>query len=230
LSGAPVASPTAAAAAVATSAVSQGTQSSAGGSTSQAQAVLSKIGAKAAVNPTSNNGEIWIGTDGPYTNTFTNSASQDVTVVVWGPQGSWVNANAPQVGITLSAGQSATVSFANGVSAGWAGIYSDTQLVNGQISNTWGEATFSGIYSCYDVSREVNMNGHTMSIVTPGCTSNMNTCVFVCNSGTTCMTGYSLENCATGSQPGASTGTYGGAASGGCMGMSNSAALKTTFS
>lgn len=75
------------------------------------------------------------------------------------------------------------------------------------------------------------MNGHNIEIVGPHCTTNMNTCVFVCSSGNSCMTGYELLNCAAGSQPGAQYGTYGGAASGGCgwLGETN-VHLQTTFS
>jgi hypothetical protein len=192
---------------------------------------LSQLGSKAAVNSNSNNGGIWIGTDGPYTNEFHNSASEPIVVVVWGSQGSWVNAVAPQVAISLAPGASKTVSFANGQSGAWAGIYSDTALVNGQIANTWGEFTFSNPYSTVDVSREVNMNGRGMSIKTPNCVSDMTTCVFQCTGGAaSCQFNYELVNCANGSQGGAQYGTYAGAASGGCGGMGATANLKTTFS
>lgn len=101
-------------------------------------------------------------------------------------------------------------------------------MVNGQISDTWGEGTFVPKYSVVDVSREVNLNGRSMSIVGPTCTSDMNTCVFKCGGGAvTCLTGYELVNCATGSQEGANFGTYNGAPSGGCGGMGDSANLKT---
>lgn len=73
------------------------------------------------------------------------------------------------------------------------------------------------------------MSGRGMRIETPKCVSDMETCVFVCDSGETCLTGYSLKNCAAGSQPGAQIGTYAGAASGGCSGMGDKAALKTYF-
>lgn len=101
-------------------------------------------------------------------------------------------------------------------------------MVWGQISETWGEGTFGEQWSTVDVSREVNMNGRPMKIVTPQCVSDMDTCVFKCSNGeSSCMYGYSLVNCATGSQPGAGAGSYEGAASGGCTGMGSSAALKT---
>jgi hypothetical protein len=192
---------------------------------------LSQIGSKPAVNSRSNNGGIWIGSDGPYTNEFHNTASEAIVVVVWGVKGSWVNAVAPQVAISLGPGAKETVSFANGQSGAWAGVYSDTTLVNGQISNTWGEFTFSNPYSTVDVSREVNMNGHGMSIVTPNCVSDMKTCVFQCTGGeSSCWLNYELVNCANGSQQGAQFGTDAGAPSGGCGGMGATANIKTTFS
>jgi hypothetical protein len=100
----------------------------------------------------------------------------------------------------------------------------------GQISQTWGEYTF-GAFSTVDVSREVNMNGRAMSIKTPNCVSDMNTCVFKCLGGvTSCMTGYELSNCAPGSQAGANYGTSFGAPSGGCSSIPAGAKLQTVFS
>jgi hypothetical protein len=185
---------------------------------------------QAGTNAAANNGAVWLGNDGAYTNDFINNSTEDIIVAVWGPAGSWVNTIKPLVTVSLPAGSVQTVSFANGASGAWAAIYPDTTLTQyGQIGQTWGEYTFSGQWSTVDVSREVLMTGRGMRIETPQCISDMSTCVFVCDSGTTCLTGYSLLNCAAGSQVGAQTGTYGGAASGGCSGMGNSAALKTYF-
>jgi len=180
------------------------------------------------VNSYANNGGCWIGSDGPYTNTFTNSAGEDLILVIWGPEGSWVNAIQPLVTVSIASGESTVVSFADGAIGAWSAVYSDTPMVNGQISNTWGEYTFSE-EGVVDVSREVNMDGHSMSIVGPSCTSDMDTCVFVCSTGTVCIVDYLLQNCDNGSQPGANYGTYGGYASGGCGGMGSAAALVTTF-
>lgn len=183
------------------------------------------------MNPTAAGNTPWVGDDGQFTNTFYNDAAEDMVLVVWGPSGSWVNAVQPQLTLSIPQNSSQTVSFPIGWSGAWAPVYSDTTLVNGQVSQTWGEGTFSPPYSVVDVSREVNMNGRTMSIVGPQCTTDMTTCVFQCAGGaTTCMTGYELVNCATGSQAGANFGTYDGAASGGCGGMGNGANLKTYMS
>lgn len=197
--------------------------------------VLSGLGFTCpGANPTSNNGAVWLGSGGAYTNNFINNASETVILVIWGSEGSWVNTHPPLITTVIEPGESQAVSFANGQSGAWAGIYEDTKLVNGQVCNTWGEYTFSGSWSTVDVSREVNMSGKGMEIQTPQCVTNMETCVFVCNGGVnSCLTGYSLLNCAVGSQPGANYGTanYGGGdvPSGGCSGMGNSAALTTYF-
>ncbi|KAL2436269.1 hypothetical protein ABEF95_007292 [Exophiala dermatitidis] len=191
---------------------------------------LTSLGvANLGVNSAVANGHAWLGTDGPYLNEFVNESGEDLILVVWGVAGSWINAVQPSITASIPAGESVKVSFADGASGAWTAIYSDTPLVNGQASNTWGEFTF-GQYGVVDVSREVNMSGHSMSIVGPSCTSDMNTCVFQCSSGNSCITGYELINCENGSQVGANYGTYDGAPSGGCGGMGSSATLKTTFS
>lgn len=180
------------------------------------------------LNPTAKGAIPWIGTDGQFTNEFFNTASEDMVLTVWGPAGSWVNAVTPQLTVSIPKNKSRTVSFPVGWSGAWAAVHSKTSLVNGQIFDTWGEATFAPPYSVVDVSREVNMGGRSMAVVGPTCTTDMNTCVFRCLGGVnSCMYGYELHNCATGSQGGANYGTYEGAPSGGCGGMGNSANLKT---
>ncbi|KIW07410.1 uncharacterized protein PV09_02253 [Verruconis gallopava] len=196
-------------------------------------ALLSKIGFTATgTNSATNNGQAWLGADGPYVNNFINNSTEEIILVVWGPQGSWVNAVKPLIVASIPAGAVQTVSFANGASGAWAPIYPDTTMSPyGQIFQTWGEYTFNGQWSTFDVSREVNMNGKPMTISTSSCTSDFERCVFQCTGGaTSCMTGYELYNCAAGSQPGAQSGTYAGAASGGCSGMGDTANITTTFS
>ena len=192
---------------------------------------LTSMGFKSAgINAqSSKGGNVWIGGGGQFTNTFTNDSGESLILVIWGPNGSWVNANQPLITVSLAKGASTTISFANGQSGAWSTVKSHTKLVNGQVSNTWGEYTFTPTYGTYDVSREPNMSGDKMSIVGPKCTSDFDRCVFVCNAGNVCMTGYTLKNCAAGSQPGATYGTYGGADSGGCQGLGNGAALKTSL-
>jgi len=188
------------------------------------------LGLKAiGTNSKTNNGAAWIGNDGPYTNEFSNTSGEDLILVCWGSQGSWVNAVVPLITVSIPSGGKTTLSFANGNSGACAAIYSDTELVNGQICNTWIEHTY-GPTGVLDVSREVHMNGHSIEAVGPSCTTNMDTCVFVCDSGDSCLTGYSLKNCANGSQAGATYGQYDGADSGGCGGLGNAATIHTCLS
>ena len=188
------------------------------------------LGLKAiGTNSKTNNGAAWIGNDGPYTNEFSNTSGEDLILVCWGSQGSWVNAVVPLITVSIPSGGKTTLSFANGNSGACAAIYSDTELVNGQICNTWLEHTY-GPTGVLDVSREVHMNGHSIEAVGPSCTTNMDTCVFVCDSGDSCLTGYTLKNCANGSQAGATYGQYDGADSGGCGGLGNAAKIATCFS
>jgi hypothetical protein len=193
---------------------------------STSASTLATLGCQTGANAASDNGGVWLGGGGAYTNTYTNNAGEDLILVIWGPDASWVNANQPLVTVDLPAGGTQLVSFASGSIGAWSAIYSDTVMSNGQISNTWGEYTFSP-EGVVDVSREVNMSGHGMSIVGPQCTTDMNTCVFVCSSGNVCLTNYELLNCAPGSQAGAQYGTYGGFPSGGCGGLGDSAAVTT---
>ncbi|KEF50981.1 uncharacterized protein A1O9_12958 [Exophiala aquamarina CBS 119918] len=191
---------------------------------------LSALGvASVGVNSFSPNGAAWLGKDGPYRNEFLNVADEDLILVIWGPAGSWINVKQPTLTASLPAGTSLWVSFVNGASGAWVAIYADTRLVNGQASNTWGEFTF-GAEGVVDVSREVNMDGHPMSIAGPACTTDMDTCVFLCTTGTACTTDYVLHNCENGSQPGARYGIHEGAPSGGCGGMGASATLHTVLS
>ncbi|RVX73270.1 hypothetical protein B0A52_02912 [Exophiala mesophila] len=191
---------------------------------------LSALGVlSTGVNSETNNGAVWLGSDGQYTNEFTNNSGEDLILVIWGVAGSWINVIQPHITASIPAGQSIWVSFADGASGAWSAIYSDTQLVNGQASNTWGEFTF-GQWGVVNVSREVNMSGHPLSIVGPSCVTDMDTCVFKCSSGNVCTFDYILVNCDNGSQPGANYGYHEGAPSGGCGGMGSSATLKTTFS
>jgi hypothetical protein len=191
---------------------------------------LSSLGvASLGINSAVSNGQAWLGDDGEYQSVFTNDSGEDIILVCWGVAGSWINAVQPTITASITSGSSLTVSFADSASGACTAIYEDTELVNGQASNTWMEFTF-GEYGVVDVSREVNMNGHSLSIVGPTCTSDMDTCVFVCSSGTVCTTGYLLQNCANGSQEGANYGEYDGSPSGGCGGMGSSATLQVTWS
>jgi hypothetical protein len=194
--------------------------------------LLQRIGlAQTGVNPTTNKGNVWLGVDGAYTTDFINESGEEIVLVVWGVAGSWVNAVKPLIMVTIPAGASQTVSFANGASGAWAPIYPDTTLSQwGQISQTWGEYTFNGQSTTFDVSREVNMNGRAMSITDGTCISDFSRCVFRCIGGVaSCLTGYELFNCEPGSQPGAHVGHLDGVDSGGCSGITGNTGKLTTI-
>lgn len=173
---------------------------------------------------------VWLGTDGPYTNEFTNESGEELILVIWGPHASWVNVKQPLITASIANDTSLTVSFANGQSGAWAAIYDDTAMLNGQISNTWGEYTFSEM-GVVDVSMLPNMKGNKMTIVGPTCVSDMEQCVFVCPAGEdVCMYNYELKNCDPATQKGAQYGLDYGAPSGGCGGLGSAATLHTYLS
>lgn len=209
------------------------TSSSAGALLASADASrLSALGiASMGENAETSNGKCWFGKDGPYTGDFTNESDEPIILVLWGTDGSWVNVKKPYITSTIPPGKTRTLSFGEGVTGAWSAIYSDTKLLNGQISNTWGEFTMADPYGTVDVSREPNMKGRPMKILTPDCKSDMETCVFVCGgSEDVCMTGYQLKNCDNGSQPGANYGIHYGAPTGGCGNMKKGSHIKVSFS
>lgn len=181
------------------------------------------------VNGETSESGVWFGTDGPYTNEYINESGEDLILVIWGPHASWVNAIQPLITTSIANGSSTIISFASGQTGAWSAIYEDTAMLNGQVSNIWGEYTFSPM-GVVDVSRLPNMKGHEMSIVGPTCTSDMERCVFVCPDSDICMYGYQLLNCDPASQPGAQYGLDYGAPTGGCGGLGESAQLKTYLS
>jgi hypothetical protein len=170
---------------------------------------------------------VWFGEDGPYTNEFHNESGEDLILVVWGRDSSWVNVKQPLITTSIANDSSTTISFATGQSGAWAAIYHDTVMLNGQISNVWGEYTFSPT-GVVDVSKLPNMKGNKMTIIGPTCVSNMELCCFECSSGDVCMYDYKLINCD--SQPGAQYGLDYGAPSGGCGGLGEGAVLHTYLS
>jgi hypothetical protein len=227
-------SPAAAAAAAASvpSAVAAplaGVKSTASGFTTDVTSRLTSLGfLSTAVNAVANNGGCWIGSDGPNTNLVKNGASESIVVVVWGPMGSWMTnpSMQPSISVGLAPGQSVTISCGD-VTGGMAAIYGNTKLSPfGQIDQTWVEFTF-GQYGTVDVSREVNMSGNPVSVVGDKCTTDMNTCVFTCLAGNTCMTlgSYKLNNCSPAN--GGQSDLLG--QNGGCL-MGPNAKLTTTFS
>lgn len=197
--------------------------------------VLTKMGAKAAVNSLTPTANSWVGkatTGNAVVNTIVNNAGKDAYFACWAEK-SWVNDYAPTVAVMVPNGKNMTISHAiaqgGATNTGaCAPVFNDTELVNGQISQSWLEFNWlASEYgsSTFDLSMEVNMQGHNMSIVADKCTSDLNRCSFHCvdPNAKSCMAAgsYTLKNCAAGSQVGATAGQWGGADSGGCQGIAN---------
>jgi len=196
--------------------------------------LLSSLGALFGSNPTSSNGQAWIApSGGDYSNCVSNDSGDNIIVTVWGPLGSWINSVAPIITQSLAPGDNVTLQYANGFSGAMSAFYPDTQLINGQLSNTWLEHTFSGDWTTVDVSREVNMAGHSISMTGTGpsgqsCTTDMTTCVFTCINGQdTCWEAgsYQLQNCDAANGGGSDA----AAMNGGCNNMPVGSTLSTIF-
>ena len=104
------------------------------------------------VNSLGNNGRAWIGTDGPYTFTFHNQATNPspvpVTLILWlfenaqDYQSMFVNVRRPYISVSLpNIGDSVTISLAASQIGAFAALNAEVSVLNqyGQVSNTWGE-------------------------------------------------------------------------------------------
>ena len=192
----------------------------------QLTSLLANLGIPAVPSSSS----VYPGDSGPYVNAITNKADEDVAIVAWTNGQFKLDASSPPVFTALiPAGETVTISMADGYSGAMTTVHAGTQpAVSGMINNTLIEMT-TGQYGVVDISREVNMQGTNITVEGQDCTTSMDQCVFTCLGGAiTCGwdTPYELTNCQTGSQKGASYGTYGGAPSGGCM---IEKSLKTTI-
>ena len=161
-----------------------------------------KLDFKVGKNDKSSNGGIWIGDDSQWKAEFVNGANEDALIYCWrsaGFTGMCVQSNAPDVSVLLKPGKKVTLSFAPGVGTACAPAFGNTKVSSfGGIDNTWFEATFVDQYGTFDISREVNMQGRTISAKGSKCTSDMETCVFKCADANakSCEKGYKLLNCA----------------------------------
>ncbi len=128
-------------------------------------------------------------TDSPssyqYTNTFTNTQSESITVNVWlkvGPDmrplsGSALAPTETTLTFVLAPGASQTVAFQENTQVGWAQACSAT-TASGSFDTTIGEANFVSTGSGYDVSAIQNTAGNNYamtitSVEAPDCTSDM---------------------------------------------------------
>lgn len=203
------------------------------------ESLIKKIGiCSVGENSETNNGKIWIGDDSDWTVKMVNAADSDVTVFCWadaGFTGMTLNVNKPLISVALAPGASQVLSWASGFSSACAPVYPDTQLAMfGGIQNTWFEMTppngqpGSG---CFDISRNVNMNGNSISAQGSKCKSDMDTCVFKCKSGgQSCTVGYDLFNCDAGNGGGGGYDPVMAGTGGGCAMASDKEQVTVTFS
>lgn len=149
-------------------------------------------------NDESDNGAIWIGDDSDWKAEFTNDADEEVVIFCWnsdGYSGMCLNVNQPEISVGLKSGEKTILSFAANVPAACAPAFSSTTLSDfGGLNQTWWEVTF-GEWGAFDVSREVNMNGRTISSKGSKCTSDMDVCVFKCKE----VDGVTPDSCESGS-------------------------------
>lgn len=185
--------------------------------------LFDSLGVKAGLNSKSAGGNLWLGSDGKYKATFVNDANKDVAVMCWDAKTMWVNANAPQIYVHLGAGQQTTVSIPEGFSGGCGAAFEDSTLFYGLLNESILEFTANPKEKgCFDISREINMNGIVLSAKGSQCTSGVKNgkvaCTFLCHSGTTCKDAgsYFIEVGAEQKGP-CMVGEYAGAASGGCQ-------------
>lgn len=191
-------------------------------------------------NDKSNNGAIWVGDDGDWKAEFTNDANEDAVIFCWkadGFSGMSLNVNQPEISVGLKSGQKTVVSFAANVPSACAPAYKDTKLANfGGLDQTWWEVTF-GQYGAFDVSRNVNMKGRTISSKGSKCTSDMDVCVFKCKEKNgvvpdSCESGsdYDLFGCGSGTGGGGGYDAVMAGTGGGCAMGSSGETVKVSFS
>jgi hypothetical protein len=201
------------------------------------ETLANKIGAKIGKNDQSNNGGIWIGTDSAWQTEWTNDGNEDAVLYCWkadGFSGMSINVNQPEISVGLKGGESVNLSFAANVPAACAPMFSSNKLaLFGGCDQTWWEVTF-GQYGAFDVSRNVNMQGHSISSKGSKCTSDMNTCVFKCKdeSVSSCEKGtdYDLFNCGASNGGGGGYDTVMAGTGGGCSMGSSGEKIQVTFS
>lgn len=199
--------------------------------------IATKLGAKVGKNDKSNNGGIWVGTDSAWQAEFTNDANKNAVLYCWkadGFSGMSINVNQPDISVGLKSGESVNLSFAANVPAACAPAFPDSLLaIFGGLDQTWFEVTF-GEYGAFDISRNVNMNGCSISSKGSKCTSDMDTCVFKCkdSSVSSCEAGtdYDLYNCDASSGGGGGYDTVMAGTGGGCSMGSSGEKIQVVFS
>lgn len=199
------------------------------------QEVAEKLNCKIGMNSQTNNGKIWIGKDSKYTIEFINNKKEDAVLYCWasnGYNGMIVTKFQPEVSVAVKSGKSVTLSWAADVPSACAPVFSGTSTsIFGGIDNTWLEMNF-GQWGTFDVSRNVNMKGDNISAKGSKCTSDMETCVFVCKNGLdTCEKGsdYTLKNCQSSNGGGGGYDVNVAGVGGGCSMGANSEHIKAVL-
>lgn len=186
-------------------------------------------------NPFGNNGNIWIGDDGPNRFRFTNTGPGSLTLILWEFNGDYeapfMNVRRPKISYSLqNPGDGVVISVNPTISIGWATLNNRQTVLSqyGMIFNTFGEATTGNGgpgSATVNVSRLVNMNGNPMWVNVAGCRADMDFCSFHCKFGASeCgeSGSYDLLNCTPDVNPNSGTGTWDGInPEGGCYGWDN---------
>jgi hypothetical protein len=118
-----------------------------------------------------------------FTNTYTNSQSETITINIWNKvghdmqplSGSALAPKSTTLTFTLAPGKSQIVAFMPDSQVGWAQACSAT-AESGAFATTWGETNFCSTGSGYDMSAIMNPNGNNYnmsisSVEAPACTS-----------------------------------------------------------
>lgn len=144
-----------------------------------------------------------------------------------------LNVNQPAISVGLKPGEKTEISFAEGVPSACAPAYDDTKLaLFGGLDQTWAEFTFQN-QGAFDISRNVNMKGNSITAKGSKCTSSMTECVFKCkdDSVASCEKGsdYDLFNCSASNGGGGGYDSVMAGTGGGCSMGSDSETVVVTF-
>lgn len=135
--------------------------------------------------------------DYKYTNTFVNTAGEDITVIIWNKSferngvveanlGAMVAPVTPALSITLGPGESQVVAFQEDTQAGWAQATTDIHI-SGSYATTWGEINYISTGCGYDVSAIMNKHGNTykmdITALETTCLSNMDNNLWIARNG-----------------------------------------------
>ncbi|KNG50807.1 putative effector 5 [Stemphylium lycopersici] len=200
--------------------------------------MITNIAAKVGKNPTSESKDdpIWIGSDSKWKAVFTNDKDEDAVLFCWKSDNfsnMCINTYQPEISAGLKSGESIEISFSEGTSSACAPVFPDTVLAEfGGVRNTWWESTFKQKDGTFDVSRNVWMNGNTISSKGSKCKSDMTTCVFKCKDDSleSCESGYDLLNCDASNGGGGGFDVNMGGVGGGCAMGYDSETVQVVFS